>query len=253
MWDSSWRPQEGSGGAGSALTSPTLPYRSFRNAWRTSIPIWTIRSEASHHHGRGRFLADRDKFAFQQWVCDQLGIDADIRKGADHGIDGEIVRYDIQGHVWRAVVSVKGGGVNVTQIRDLRGTVEREKADAGIFVTFKSPTRPMKQEAIAAGLDDDGIPKLQILTAADLIAGKAPEVPVPQMVAQRPVEAVRSQRTEPCQFTADRRRLVSACYLVWFCGSYGCAQVASAPDASGVGCRACPEAPPGGVGGVGWV
>jgi site-specific DNA-methyltransferase (adenine-specific) len=137
-----------------------------------------------------QFLADRDKFAFQQWVCDRLGIDADIRKGADHGIDGEIVRYDLQGTTWRAVVSVKGGAVNVTQIRDLRGTVEREKADAGIFVTLKPPTKPMQQEAIAAGLGDNGIPKLQILTAADLIAGKAPQVPLPQMVAQKPIESV---------------------------------------------------------------
>jgi len=136
------------------------------------------------------FLADRDKYAFQQWVCDRLGIDADIRKGADHGIDGELVRYTVAGKPWRAVVSVKGGGVNVTQIRDLRGTVEREKADTGIFITRKPPTKPMVDEAVAAGLGDDDIPKIQILTAADLLAGKAPAVPLPQMVAQRPLEAV---------------------------------------------------------------
>jgi len=136
------------------------------------------------------FLADRDKYAFQQWVCDRLGIDADIRKGADHGIDGELVRYTVAGKPWRAVVSVKGGGVNVTQIRDLRGTVEREKADTGIFVTRKLPTKPMRDEAIAAGLGDGDIPKIQILTAADLLGGKAPQVPLPTMVAQKPLEAV---------------------------------------------------------------
>lgn len=136
------------------------------------------------------FLAERDKYALQQWVCDRLGIDADIRKGADHGIDGELVRYTVAGKPWRAVVSVKGGGVNVTQIRDLRGTVERENADTGIFITRKAPTRPMVDEAVAAGLTEEDIPKIQILTAADLLAGKAPQVPLPTMVAQKPLEAV---------------------------------------------------------------
>jgi hypothetical protein len=34
----------------------------------------------------------------------------------------------------------------------------------------------MQIEAVTAGLDDDGIPILQILTAADLLAGKSPAV-----------------------------------------------------------------------------
>lgn len=136
------------------------------------------------------FLAERDKYAFQQWVCDRLGIDADVRKGADKGIDGELVRYDLQGRPWRAVVSVKGGGVNVTQIRDLLGTVERERADTGIFVTRKRPTGPMREEAIAAGLTEEGTPRIQILEVADLLQGKGPIVPLPSMATTKPVEAV---------------------------------------------------------------
>jgi hypothetical protein len=131
------------------------------------------------------FLAGLDKYAFQQWACDCLGIDAEIRKGADKGIDGEVVRYVNPGDEkpWRAVVSVKGGGVNVTQVRDLRGTMEREKADAGIFVTFKPPTKPMKDEALSAGLTSAGIPIIQIVTAQDLINGKLPTMPLPAGVA----------------------------------------------------------------------
>ena len=136
------------------------------------------------------FLTDRDKFAFQQWVCDRLGIDADVRKGADKGIDGELVRYNVQGKPWRAVVSVKGGAVNVTHVRDLRGTLERERADTGIFVTRKAPTKPMRDEAISAGLTDDGIPKIQILTAADLLNGKTPQLPIPTLIPSGPLDAV---------------------------------------------------------------
>ncbi len=136
------------------------------------------------------FLAERDKYAFQQWVCDRLGIDADVRKGADKGIDGELVRYDLQGRPWRAVVSVKGGGVNVMQVRDLLGTVERERADTGIFITRKRPTKPMRDDAIAAGLTDEGIPRIQIIEVADLLKGKGPIVPLPSMTPTKPLEAV---------------------------------------------------------------
>jgi len=152
-------------------------------------------------------LAERDKYAFQQWVCDQLGIDADIRKGADKGIDGEIVRYVLAGKPWRAVVSVKGGGVNVTQVRDLRGTVEREKADAGIFVTYKQPTKPMRDEAVAAGLTDEGVPKLQILTAQDLIEGHLPAVPVPAETLRRAEVVAEPERLS---VVPTHRRLSSA-------------------------------------------
>ncbi len=131
------------------------------------------------------FLADRDKYGFQQWVCDLLGIQADIRRGADRGIDGEIVRYEIGGTVVRAIVSVKGGAVNVTQVRDLRGTAEREGAQIGIFVTRKPPTRPMVLEAVEAGLTANGIPKIQILTAADIMDGKRPVLPLPLEVGER--------------------------------------------------------------------
>jgi len=88
------------------------------------------------------------------------------------------------------VVSVKGGGVNVTQMRDLRGTVEREHADVGIFVTYKPPTKPMRDEEAAAGLTDQGIPKLQILTAEELLNGTMPILPVPVVTSIRGPDVV---------------------------------------------------------------
>jgi DNA modification methylase len=152
-------------------------------------------------------LAARDKYAFQQWVCDRLGIEADIRKGADKGIDGEIVRYMLDGDPWRAVVSVKGGGVNVTQLRDLRGTVERERANVGIFVTYKSPTKPMREEAIAAGLTKQGIPKLQILTAEELLGGQMPVLPVPVSMTMRGPDVV--AEPERIEAIGSRRRITA--------------------------------------------
>ena len=138
-------------------------------------------------------LAARDKYGYQQWVCDLLGIKAEVRKGADRGIDGELVRYEVDGgEMIRTIVSVKGGGVNVSQVRDLRGTIERENAQVGIFVSHKPPTSAMRKEALAAGLTPTGIPRIQLLTSADLIDGRGPQLPIPIQVG-RVAEASTSQ------------------------------------------------------------
>lgn len=123
-------------------------------------------------------LAELDKYEFQRWACERLGIMARIRKGADRGIDGEIVGVLDDGSDWRAIVSVKGGRANVTHVRDLRGTIARENADIGILVALRDPTAPMRREAADAGFVATGEPRMQLLTVADLIAGKKPELPV---------------------------------------------------------------------------
>jgi hypothetical protein len=46
-------------------------------------------------------------------VWHQFGIQGEVKKGADGGIDGELIRYNVGGEVVRAILSVKGGGVNV--------------------------------------------------------------------------------------------------------------------------------------------
>ena len=128
-----------------------------------------------------RNLAFRDKYQFQWWGCSL--VDAQPwqgkKKGADSGIDG--VRYfqDEQKGVKRVIVSVKGGdNVSVAMVRDLKGVLEREKAEIGLFVSLIGPTRPMITEAASAGfyvspLTGKQYPKIQILTVTDLLEGKA--------------------------------------------------------------------------------
>ena len=106
----------------------------------------------------------------------------DGRKGADGGIDG-LIYFKPDGKVTRAaIVSVKGGShVGVGQIRDLRGTVERLSEPMGIFVTLAPPTAQMEREAAAAGLYDTGhqsVPRIQILTIEQLLAGAKPRIPL---------------------------------------------------------------------------
>jgi site-specific DNA-methyltransferase (adenine-specific) len=66
-------------------------------------------------------------------------------------------------------------------IRDLAHVVDREQAKIGVFVTLARPTAPMETEAMKAGLYDTAyhgkVPKIQILTIAELFAGKKPQIP----------------------------------------------------------------------------
>ena len=62
---------------------------------------------------------------------------------------------------------MKGGHVSSPQVRDLKGTVEREKAVMGLFITLEEPTGPMRTEAVSAGFYHSDIwqrdyPKIQL-------------------------------------------------------------------------------------------
>ena len=77
---------------------------------------------------------------------------------------------------------MKGGAnVNVAMVRDLGHVVDREGAKLGVFITLAEPTGPMKRESAGAGLYDvpgwRKVPKLQILTVADLFDRRQPDIP----------------------------------------------------------------------------
>ncbi len=129
-------------------------------------------------------LAERDKYQFQWWACSLVGAQPyqGKKKGADGGIDGIKFFQDDEQGAKKIIVSVKGGEhVGVNQIRDLKGTVEREKAALGIFVTLTDPTDPMVKESVTAGFYESvkgEFAKIQILTIEDLLSGKKrPEHP----------------------------------------------------------------------------
>jgi len=120
---------------------------------------------------RGR--ADRNYyFEFEKWALSLIAAQPGnlSKTGADRGIDGNIYF----GKTSRAIVSVKAGdNVGVSMIRDLVGTIQRERAEIGIFLTLTPPTKPMVAEAAAAGLyEEDGfapVPRLQIVTIEDAL------------------------------------------------------------------------------------
>jgi len=141
--------------------------------------------------GAARQLFKDDPYQFQWWALSlirarPLGGQAGSKtgkKGADGGIDGVITFIDdATQKPKRLLVQVKGGHVNRGEVGQLRGTIERENAPIGIFITLEQPTQPMITEAASAGYYRSpgwgkDYPKIQILTIADLLASKQIQMP----------------------------------------------------------------------------
>ena len=159
-----------------------------------------------------RQLATEDRYQFQWWAlsliqAQPLGGDAGSKqgkKGADKGIDGQIVFIDDNsGKPKKVMIQVKSGGVNAATVRDLRGVVEREQAAIGVLITLEPATKPMQTEAAAAGFYTSPgwgkqYPRLQILTVEELLHGvKRLEMPPQAQTAvtfqQAPKEKSKSE------------------------------------------------------------
>lgn len=151
-------------------------------------------------------LAEDSRYQFQWWALSlikarPLGGDSgskEGKKGSDKGIDGVITFIDdASGKPKRALVQVKSGKVKSGDIRDLNGTIQREDAAIGIFITLESPSRDMQKEAVVAGFyHSDGwnkdYPKLQILTIADLLSGVDVKLP-PATITFKQAEKVKAK------------------------------------------------------------
>ncbi|MEM0099319.1 MAG: DNA methyltransferase [Thermoplasmata archaeon] len=147
-----------------------------------------------------RELARQDRYQFQLWACALIGATPyQDKKGADSGIDC-VVYNSFKGgdKTYYGIVQVKSGNVNVAHIRDFKGTMLREKADYGIFLTLEEPTQPMISEAVSSGHYrtewGEEIPKIQILTIEDLLNGKKPEYPFPPNTTKKAERGDRAKK-----------------------------------------------------------
>jgi DNA modification methylase len=129
-------------------------------------------------------LAAQDKYQFQWWAVAEIGGQpyGEKKKGADTGIDGYTYYMDEKDKIKKAIISIKGGhNANVSMIRDLGHVIDREKADIGILISIDEPTRPMVEEAAMKGFYHSPLgrdyPRLQILTIAQILEGKRPDIP----------------------------------------------------------------------------
>jgi site-specific DNA-methyltransferase (adenine-specific) len=127
-------------------------------------------------------LAKQDPYQFQWWALGLVGArPVEQKKGADKGIDGRLYFHDEPKTTKQVVFSVKAGALHATYVRDLRGVVEREKAAIGVLISLEPPSKPMRAEAASAGFYKapwgKDYARLQMLTIADLLAGKTVDFP----------------------------------------------------------------------------
>jgi site-specific DNA-methyltransferase (adenine-specific) len=157
--------------------------------------------------GSAHQLASEDRYQFQWWACSLIKAQPQGaqegsktgKKGSDKGIDGIIPFVDDHtGKRKRVLVQVKSGHVKSGDIRDLIGTMNREEAHIGVFITLEEPSRDMKTEAVSAGFYHSpgfnrDYPRVQILSISELLQGAEIKMP-PEFETFK-----RAQRIQPEQ------------------------------------------------------
>lgn len=118
-----------------------------------------------------------DRYQFQYWALGLIGARpwGHKNKGADRGIDGFRSFLHGSGRTYeKCIVQVQSDKVGSPLIRDLKGTMEREKAPKSVFITLEPTTSEMRAEAISAGFYHSEVmnkdyPRMQLLTIEQLL------------------------------------------------------------------------------------
>ena len=139
---------------------------------------------------------DKTRKEFEKWAVLTYSNNRAMineKKGADAGIDGIAFMQernensDIE--LKQVLFSVKSDKTpHVSYIRDLHGTIEREKAAIGYFITLFPPTRDMITECKKIGkyknnLMEQEYPKIEIVTVEDILNGKRITIPTSHQIA----------------------------------------------------------------------
>jgi len=162
--------------------------------------------------GAARQLAQEDRYQFQWWSLSLIRArplggqegSREGKKGSDKGIDGVIAFIDDNtGKAKRVLVQVKSGHVNSSHIRDLKGTLQREQAAIGVFITLEPPSKDMTTEAVSAGFYhspgwNKDYPRIQILTIEELLHNAELKMP-PQFGTFRQAQRVQQTGAEQAE------------------------------------------------------
>lgn len=164
-----------------------------------------------------QYLFEQDPYQFQFWILGEIGAQPfgaisenskKGKKGADGGVDGQMffLRPD-GGKVEKVVVSVKGGkNLTAGMVRDLAGVLTKEAAAIGIFICLAPPTAGVLKEAAQQGSYEYGgkaFQRVQVLTVADILDGKQPDVPKGAVNVSYQQKAQKSLATESARKGMD--------------------------------------------------
>lgn len=164
----------------------TLIKHRLENAYQGMAKYAVIGEPVSHSDAE--VLAGTDSYQFQLWALGLVGArPSELKKGADKGIDGRLFFHDDpNGSTKQIIISVKAGEhITSAFVRDLVGTITREKAEIGVLISMAEPTRDMRKEAASAGFYTSPWgkhPRVQLLTVQGLLNGERIDYPPSQQV-----------------------------------------------------------------------
>lgn len=149
-------------------------------------------------------LFDRSPFDFERWAVSRINAQPNAKQVGDKGVDGVARFYLDKKSRGRVIASVKGGKtVSPSFVRDLLGTVDTQKAQMGVLITMAEPSRGVIDAANHGGtytwpVNGQAYPRIQVITVADLLARKRPEMPLLDLPY---IQAARAAQPAPEQMT----------------------------------------------------
>lgn len=131
----------------------------------TGIPVSVEQAEE---------LFKENPFQFEHWIVERVG-GFPTKKTGDKGIDGRMY-FETQHGLKAMVLSVKGGHVRPTDVRDLIGVLAHEPdTEMAGFLSLKEPSKAMREAAAKAGQYTYGgnkYDRVQFLTVKDILEDK---------------------------------------------------------------------------------
>ena len=141
---------------------------------------------------------DKTRKEFEKWAVltfsnNQARINE--KKGADGGIDGIAYFLKDKGENGKAIFQVKSGGSSRATLATLNSDRQREQAEFGFLITMDLPSKAMRDEITAAGKYQNPLlsrtdDRLQVITVAEILAGKRLDLPMARADAVKSAAAL---------------------------------------------------------------
>ncbi|MDE0471956.1 MAG: hypothetical protein OXH57_08450 [Ekhidna sp.] len=121
----------------------------------------------------------RDPFQFQNWAVEYVSGFCTNKKTRDGGVDGRLYFKERgrrgQSNLKGMIISVKGGKLNLSDVRDLMGVVTSDPQGVfGGIISFDEPTKAMRDFQAEQGLyqGNKQYPVLQFLSVKEMLENK---------------------------------------------------------------------------------
>ncbi|MFH1052400.1 MAG: DNA methyltransferase, partial [bacterium] len=151
---------------------------------------------------------DRTRKEFEKWSVLAFSNNRAIineKKGGDKGIDGTsfVLDQDEEGKqiINEVIFSVKSNEkLSPTVIRDLNGTIEREKAVMGYFITLY-PMENLVKESKKYGVYENKLfghtyQKIEVISVEDILKGKRMKLPTSLEVLKKAEQKMKGNQTQ---------------------------------------------------------